>query len=283
MLLRKRVIAKVSCANNVLEVGSLRDRHGRLGALLARFVRPVDLFVAISDEIRQGLLGDGIKREKIVGIPNCIEWGMVPKGEGVEGKKLRQTLGLENRRVVTFCGRLDPRKGLDSLLLAWQRIIRERADTVLLIVGDGPLGEELKERAHALEIDGSVRFLGWQEKVSDFLMITDIFVHPSLQEGLSNALLEAMAFELPVVATKIGGTVDVISHGQNGVLVAPGDSKALAHQVLALIEDNARAVSLGKEAFKTIEREYSVERVHQRYIALYERLCSSGRGQKETQ
>jgi glycosyltransferase involved in cell wall biosynthesis len=141
-------------------------------------------------------------------------------------------------------------------------------------VGDGPLGKKLKERAVELKIDDSVRFLGWQEEVSDFLLITEIFVHPSLQEGLSNALLEAMSFGLPVVATKIGGTVDVIIDGQNGVLVEPGNWRSLADAVLRLIDNRSEAMSLGREALKTIERDYDVKRVHRRYIDLYHRLCS---------
>jgi glycosyltransferase involved in cell wall biosynthesis len=281
VLLGKRVIAKVSCANNVLEVGSLRRLHGRLGGLLARLVRSVDLFVAISNEIREGLLEDGISPNKIAGIPNCAVLRVGHRQDNAEGEKLRNELGLEKRFVVTFCGRLDPRKGLDTLLTAWQKIIRKRREAVLLIVGDGPIGGNLKKSAIELGIDDSVRFLGWQEKVSDFLRITDIFVHPSLQEGLSNTLLEAMAFGLPVIGTRIGGTVDVVTDGQNGILVEPGDSNTLAQEVLRLMEDRRRAMSLGRAAFKTIESRYSVEKVFQRYIEIYDSLCRQGEGRKE--
>jgi len=272
-LLGKKIVAKVSAANHPFEAGSLRGTYFPLGYLLAQLIKTVDIFIAISEEIHQGLLQDRVAEEKILRVPNFIDVKSF-ESRYAPCNALRENFGLKDRIVVTYCGRLVSRKGVDVLLMAWQSIVRAHEHAVLLILGDGPLRNELERMVHELDIEHSVVFTGWQEDITGFLSITDVFVQSSLQEGLANALLEAMALGLPIVATRIGGSEDVIQDGINGLLVEPKDSKGLASAVLTLIEDKPKASFLRRNALETIKKNYSIEEIHMVYIDLYRRLCS---------
>ena len=119
--------------------------------------------------------------------------------------------------------------------------------SVLLIVGDGPSRDNLERAAVELRIDGCARFMGWRDNALDFLRLADIFVHPSLQEGLSNSLLEAMALGLPVVATRIGGIPEVVGE-EGGLLIPPRDAETLAEAIMILLQDHSRRKDLGRTA-----------------------------------
>ncbi|MBU0492657.1 MAG: glycosyltransferase family 4 protein [Chloroflexi bacterium] len=181
--------------------------------------------------------------------------------------------------VALFVGRLDPVKQLDVLLRAWARVLGD-ADApgqspVLVLVGDGPEREALVRLAGELGIVGSVRLIGAVEQVAGWYHGADLFVLPSQVEGLSNALLEAMSCGLPVVATAVGGTPEVVEDGVNGLLVPPGDVAALSVALGRLMGDPALARQLGHAARQTVVAGYSVEAMVERYLALYESLLSA--------
>ncbi|MBI3399371.1 MAG: glycosyltransferase family 4 protein [Deltaproteobacteria bacterium] len=274
-LLGKKVIAKVSAANHALEAGSLKNSFWPIGNILMRLIKSVDIFIAISDEIYQGLLRDGIEYKRIIRIPNFIDVVNFRKADISQNGQLKDTYGLKDKVIVTYCGRLVRRKGVEFLLSAWQEVVKKRNDAVLLIIGDGPMRPVLESMAGELQIKDSAFFLGWQDTVSNFLGITDLFVQPSLQEGLANSLLEAMAFGLPIVATKIGGSEDVLQNGVNGLLVEPGDSAGLASAVLELMNNKNKASSLGEMALDTIQKKYRIDAVSSRYYEIYNQLGGS--------
>ena len=142
----------------------------------------------------------------------------------------------------------------------------------LTIVGDGPDESLLRNMAKDLGIMENVAFKGRQEDIVSELMRTDIFVLPSLSEGMSNVLLEAMACGLPVVATSVGGNGDLITDGLNGILVPPKDSESLAIALVDLINNEDSTRRLGEEARKTVEINYSINRIVDAYVDLYTRL-----------
>ena len=127
-----------------------------------------------------------------------------------------------NQKMITFIGRLDGYKGVDCLLDAFRQVIQGCPDVQLKLVGDGPDAMKLARQAEALQIQGRVIFRGRQEDVAKELSETDIFVLPSLSEGMSNVLLEAMACGLPVVATEVGAAADMISNRVNGIAGSAG-------------------------------------------------------------
>jgi len=144
----------------------------------------------------------------------------------------------------------------------------------LTIVGSGPDETILKKMAHDLGIQDRVSFKGRQENVLGELHDTDIFVLPSLSEGMSNVLLEAMACGLPVVATNVGGNSDLIQDGHNGLLIPPRDSISLTKALLELIENEELAQRLGKQARVTVEEHYAMNHIVDSYRELYRQLVS---------
>jgi glycosyltransferase involved in cell wall biosynthesis len=149
-----------------------------------------------------------------------------------------------------------------------------RRDTAtLLIVGDGPLRPELEREAAECGLDRSVRFLGSHADVTTFYRIADVFVLPSVTEGLSNALLEAMAAGLPVVASDVAGNREVIEDGVNGVLVDWADPGAAAGVVLRLLDDAELRRRVGEAARRCAGR-FTIASVAERYCRLYQTVAS---------
>ena len=271
---RKKVIAKVAAANLKTEAGSLSGNYFLLSRMLIWVLNKVDCFIATSEEIREGLLNDGCASSKIVKIPNFIDQEVFYPSDQKFKRKLKKQLNLTNRKIVTFSGRLVERKGIDVLLNAWARIADENENTLLVILGGGPLQETLKNQCRLLGIEKRVRLCGVVDNVRDYLAATDIFVFPSFQEGFPNAVLEAMACSLPVISSRIGGVVDAITNGENGVLVEPGNANELLDALQGLIRDGEYASTLGKCALKTIGEFYSINMISKKYVTLYEKLMT---------
>jgi glycosyltransferase involved in cell wall biosynthesis len=145
-------------------------------------------------------------------------------------------------------------------------------DAVLALAGKGPQEETLRRQAQALGLAGRVRFLGELPDIRSLLGAADVFILPSVAEGMSNALLEAMASGLACVATRIGGNVELMADGTTGELVDVGDSQQLAAAVLRLLADPARAARLGSEAQRIIRHRYLMAEIASRYVDVYQWL-----------
>ena len=271
-LLRKRVVAKVASAELGIEAGSLKGRYGGVGRVILTLLRAVDIFVATTAEIEGGLAKDGFGKMQIERIPNFIDPHLFMPASPEVKRKIKAEMGVGTAPLVTFSGRFIPRKGIVYLLEAWREVIHDFPDAKLLLLGDGPLMESMKRKAATLGIGGSVIFQGHVHQVTDFLRGTDLFVLPSLQEGMPNSLLEAMACGLPVVATRIGGGIDIINSGDNGILVKPGDTKDLALGIVNILKDKEHATSLAARGLQTVRESYSLDSIAPRYLALYERI-----------
>jgi len=272
----KKVVVKVASIQGS-EAGSLSGRHGGLGNLLARMVREVDAFIAISDSIAGGLLRDGIPEGHIHRIPNFIDGGMFRPPDAGEKKALQSEFGFGHRTVAVFAGRLAPVKGIDTLLEAWSAVSPRFPGCLLLILGEGPMRDFLKEKASRLGIAGSVLFPGRVDGIERYYRASDLFVLSSKVEGLPNALLEAMATGLPVVATRVGGVPDVVRDGENGLLAVPGEPSSLARGIAALLGDETLRASLGAAAARDIRGSHSLDSIAKRYLALYGQLGGEGR------
>ncbi len=272
-ILCKRTIALVAGVGFGSEAGSLREKHFGLGNLLIKILRAADIFVAMTTEIENGLLSDGFSSGRIVRIPNFLDFNAFSPVSPEMKARIRAKAGMGSAIVVVFTGRLIKCKGVEVLLKAWTDVAERYSDARLLIVGDGNMKTELYEMAGQYGILKSVVFVGFSPKVKDFLNMADIFVFPSLHEGMPSSLLEAMACRLPVVATNIGGVTDFLKDGENGVIVEPGDSDGLARGIGKLIENRELSERIANNAYETIKTGYSLDYISQRYSDLYNTMA----------
>ncbi len=261
--LGKPVLAKPLRGGTLGDIAKLKSR--RSGALRIRSLRrSVDAFVAISDEIDAELRELGIPDRSIHRIPNGVDTDRFQPVTPDRKTGLRRELNLDGDPLVVFSGRLAPEKGVDILLAAWADLLREIPRAGLVVLGDGPEHDSLTRLAGE-----RVRFVGPVDDVAPYLQAADIFVLPSLTEGLSNSLLEAMASGLAVVATSVGGARDIIIQEQNGFIAEPGKAQNLLHAILVLCRDTELKQRLGVEARRTIVDGYALPTVAARLTELY--------------
>jgi glycosyltransferase involved in cell wall biosynthesis len=236
--------------------------------------RRVDTMLANADALRVEAETHGV----------AGRWVIVPSGIDVErfgtpppAADAKAALGLDpTRPVVGTVGRLEARKGHDHFLAAAQ-VMLARANGLrpqVLIVGDGPLRAQLAARAAQLGVAASVTFTGALTDVRGALGAMDVFVLPSHAEGMSNALLEAMAAARPVVATAVGGTREAFDGDRTGVLVPAGDADALAGEVLRLLGDAAGARRMGAAAQSWVAARFGARAMVDRMERLYEERLS---------
>jgi len=217
---------------------------------------------------------EGVRPEQVVYIPNGVNVG--PVCGAIARAEFRSNLGVPTgARVIVTVGRLYPQKGHAGLLAAFQRVLRAAPEAILLIVGQGPLREELERQADSLRISRSLRFLGERRDVHAILPCTDLYVQASLWEGMPNAVMEAMAFGRPVIATDVDGTRELLEHGKTGWLVDPGNEEALANRITYALAHPEEACHLGKAAAELIRRDFSVEVMVSRFDGLYRDLAGS--------
>lgn len=177
--------------------------------------------------------------------------------------------------TVLWVGRLDPVKGLGVLLDAFARV-RADVDAHLLIAGDGPLREQLESDALARGSGSgsSVHFLGARDDVPSLLRSVGAFVFPSRTEGLPNALLEAMAAGKAIVTTDVPGCRDLISDGQNGLLVSYGNAGELARAIRSVLSDRVLAQRLGERAFRDVDEKWHINATFDAYESIYREVMS---------
>jgi len=167
--------------------------------------------------------------------------------EGFDAAAKMHALGLDPRkRHVGFVGWLLPVKGPGYLLNAMTAVWQEHPDAELVFVGKGDLEGPLRAQASFAGCDGRVKFLGWRDDIPEIMSLFDVFVLPSLNEGMGRVLVEAMAAGRPVVASRVGGIPDLVRHGETGLLVAPRDDEALAASISLLLSNPRTAERMGE-------------------------------------
>jgi glycosyltransferase involved in cell wall biosynthesis len=247
------------------------DKRRLICRVLARFT---DLSLAVSQGVKDYLLQEiGLDPAKIRVVPNGVDVAAIDAAR--PGPEVRRELGLpEQVPVIGLVGRLDHwGKGHKELFTAMAQI-RARHPVHALIVGGGRRIDEVKALAASLGLGGEVHFLGSRQDVPDLLNAMDIFVLPSYSEGVSLALLEAMAAGLPVIATAVGGLPEVVADGQTGILIPPRDAAALAGALARLLADPAGAKNLGDRARQHVRAHFSLDRLGREINEIYEELAA---------
>lgn len=248
----------VSTCHGFISNNAKLSIYNKLDIIALRFMSAI---VAVSNKIKDDLVKEGINDRKIHVVQNAVELIADDMRLQQQRHSIRRKYAIKDEEIVLgYVGRLSEEKGLKYLVEAASSLAQSDVSFRLLVIGDGPQREEIKRLLQGTIVEKHVVFAGFQKDVTGMLSAFDIFVLPSLTEGTSMALLEAMVCGLPVVATAVGGTPKVIVSGQNGILVPAAEPEALVHAVLQLIEDEPLRNKLGNEAKKTIESDFSIKR-----------------------
>jgi L-malate glycosyltransferase len=263
-------------------IASIRDCAPYLTTMQKRVQRYAcqfaDCVLVNAKAVKDWLIGEGYDASKIVVIRNGVDLSQF-KGPA-DPDRTRRELGLASGTpLVAVVSRLTRLKGLENLLEAAAMLKPRYPDVRFLIVGETspsevPYLDELKQLADRHGVGDRVIFTGRRSDVLALLSAVDVSVMPSLNEALSNVLLESMAAGAPTVATRVGGTPEALVHEETGLLVAPGDSRALANAVGRLLDDRLLATQLGRTARQLIQERFSVDRMVQSTEQLYTELLA---------
>ena len=255
------------------ELGDLDKLHHRRGgkARIQRLKQHVDIFLTISREIEAELAAEGIDAARCRFLPNGVDTHIYQPASQREKKEIRAALGLPDGPICLYSGRLAPEKGLDTLLESWKKINTGHPQAHLLLLGSGPQEAALRQMAGERVI-----FSGYVPDPCLYYQACDLFVLPSQTEGLSNAMLEAMACGLPVIATHVGAAQELNPKGENGRLVSAGSAQELAQALEFFLSNPLEGRRMGANGRKFIQNAYSLDQTLARLTAVYAELAEEG-------
>lgn len=231
--------------------------------------------VTMNEAFSQELANQGVARSKISVLHNSIKATWLGEISEADTQALRAELGIAaDEKMVLSVGRLSHEKGMIDLIEAVSLLRKSNPDlkATVVIVGEGPERTSLNGLAARLEVQDSLIFVGHQRDVRAYYAAADLFILPSHTEGSPNALLEAMAAQLPIVATQVGGVPEIVEHRHSALLVAAHNPPALAEAVLELLGDEVLASRLAAQARAEIVQHYAPEMRVQKLIEIYRQI-----------
>lgn len=230
-----------------------------------------DKIVAVSDDANEiAISKEKFSKRRVVTIINGIDIDKYCSNIDVAGKK-REIGVSDGDFIIGIVARLASEKDHSMLLDAFRIVLDHANQNVkLVIVGDGALREELERKAHSISIADNVIFLGERRDVPELLATFDLFVLSSVTEGVSMTLLEAMAAELPIVATDVGGNAEVVLDNRTGLIVPPRNPEAMAHAMLRIMGDDDMAKQMGIMGKERVYQKFSSEAMSRKYENIYE-------------
>lgn len=250
-------------------------RYWILGHVYGATAHFADRLIAVSPEVREyHIRKTGVSPDKIIVIENGVDVSTF-SGHDEDARSIRTEFGIPDEAVLFgIIGRLKPQKDLPTFLRAAAEILRQRPDARFLVVGDGPLKDELESMAKQLNLLSSLVFTGMRKDVPAIMKAIDVLVLSSLWEGLPVILLEAMASARPVVSTAVDGVKGVAVPDETALLVEPGSPEELAEACLRLAGDLNLRERMGRAGLKRVTEFYSMEAMTDRISGLYEELLA---------
>ena len=285
-LLRDRTIALVHTHSSVdAWLGGLAARLRRVPIVRSRHVsiavsrrralvyRLADRIVTSGDTIAAVLRRAGVPAGRIVAIPPGVDTARFHPA--VSGAGVRAELGLGGP-VVGLVANIRGSKGHVHFLEAARHVLRELPAARFLVVGDGVGFESVRAQVHAMGLEGPVLMTGFRRDVPEIMAALDVLVLPSTRsEGSPQVIPQALAVGTPVVATRAGGSADVVRDGETARLVPPGDSVALAGAILEMLRDPARARAMARQGQQEVLARHSIDAAMARTVGVYEALLGS--------
>jgi glycosyltransferase involved in cell wall biosynthesis len=272
-LLHRPVVLKLT-SSAAAGLGNAVGR-GIAGCFWGVFHRRVDACLAVSEETREEAIRFGIPQKHIHLVPNGLDGRQFHPASPEERATARRALGLACERLVLYVGRLSAEKNPLGLLDAWAVVdTKAREGALLALVGDGPDWDQVRARARATNLAGSVHWAGERSDVATWYRAADVYVIPSHYEGLSNTMIEALACGLPVISTRVSGSSILLESPTAGIVVDVGDVLQLAGAMESLLQNAAMRTRLGENAQLRFESSFSLEILSKEIISLYGRLLN---------
>jgi len=233
--------------------------------------------VAVSDAVLDHAARQAnIARNRFINIPNCVPIDRIkPLTDSQKIKKLHELNIAPTRQIILSVGRLTKQKDFPLLIRAAKLVSTDCPDAIFLIAGKGELEDELQAQIRAADLQHHVRLLGYRNDIYDLMQISTMLVMSSLWEGLPVTLIEAGACGLPVVSTNVPGSMEIVQHGVNGLIVPMQDEKALADAIISMLETYDLRHEMGKKARQMAESRYSGPAVARKLESMYEELLAS--------
>ncbi len=240
----------------------------------------LDKVIAVSEEVKNYMISnEEISPDKVFVLPNTADQ---KRFEDISlARDLRKELNIsQNGPVIGIVGRLHTQKGHKYLFESLFEIKKVFSNVKVLVAGEGPLEQELKEYVHQMQLEENVIFLGRYEDILSVFNTIDVLVLPSLYEGQPVVILEAMMCEKPVVATSVGGIPELIENEKTGILVPPKNIEALSSSIIKILNEKEYAKYLAFNAKKRFLEYFTPERYVQRMECLYNKLLEEKNGKK---
>ena len=247
----------------------LRPKNYLHNTLYRMASRRINGFIAVSDEVERAILQTmRVNKSRVTTICNGVDVRRYQ--QKFDRNAIRTNIGLkETDRVMIVVGTLKEQKGHRYLVQAAAPLIAQKDNLHILFAGDGPLRDSLQQQVQQLGLENNIHFLGNRKDIPDLLAASDYFVLPSLWEGLPMALIEAMASGIPVLATCVSGSQQVVASGETGVLVPPGDVDQLRQAMSEMIANPEHAKQMGQAGSAHVEALFGAGKQADEHLALY--------------
>jgi glycosyltransferase involved in cell wall biosynthesis len=274
-LLGRPVILKLTSTGDYGLAASLEREH--LPRLVKRLHKCAAAVVATTRETRDEAYRFGIPVPRVHLLGNAIDVNAFRPRSVADRSRLRKSLGIEAAGVVIYVGRLEAVKNPLSLVQAWEQAVRKLPGWRLLFLGEGPLEGELRATVERRGLAGSITVAGRRADIADWLGASDIFVLCSIREGLSNALIEAMAAGLPAVCTQVSGVDELVCEPGAGIVVPHNDIAAFSDALVRLGRDCDDRVRMGKVGRNLVEDRFACDAIARHHVELYKSLVDCPR------
>jgi glycosyltransferase involved in cell wall biosynthesis len=234
-----------------------------------------DAAIAISPQVKEHLEKDFcVSAQRVFHVRNGVDVDMFQSLDEETRQFKRREFGFFQEPLIGIIARLSDVKGHHVLIRAMSLIVEKVPEAKLMIVGEGKMEQGLKQQVNSLRLDENIYFYPIVDKTAQFLSLFDVFVMPSLQEGLGLSVMEAPAAGLPVVASRVGGLSSLIENGKTGILVEPDDSRELAAAIIDMLENPKKAKEMGTRAREFIVQECSSDKMVGETVEVYEKHFS---------
>ena len=267
ILLRKPSLLKLASSGRG---GDIRRAQRTLwGKVFLYVAKKASRIIIVSRTVEEELLAEAVDHARLCRISNGVDVHGYHRGG--EKSQARKELGIPDKKTILYTGRLAPEKGVDFLVRSFSRV-KQSLNCQLVIIADGPQKKYIVRVIDRFAVSDAVLLMPAVDDVASYLKAADLFILPSRFEGLSNALLEAMACSLPIISTRVGGSIDIIKDGMNGLLVDSESDEQLVDAIVRVMSDPQLASSLGENARKSIEAHHDMDSIADKYREVYNSL-----------